>query len=76
MTLPARSLIEADMVVAVNQVEDRQRHARISLENGRLYLHALQDQPPPPCAARLQVGHGYLSPSPLKHAARVADLQR
>ena len=60
MTLPARSLIQADMVVAVKQ-EDRRRHARISLDNGRLYLHTMQDQPPPHAAARIQVGHGYLS---------------
>lgn len=54
MTIPARSLIQAGMVVAVKQMEDK-RHARISLEEGRLYLHAMQNQSPPPFAARLQV---------------------
>ncbi|KAK8379977.1 hypothetical protein O3P69_019790 [Scylla paramamosain] len=54
MTPAARSLIQAGMVVVVTQMEHK-RHARMSLEDGRLYLHALQDQPPPPCVARLQM---------------------
>ena len=50
--------MEAGRVFAVHDVEGQSRHARISLEDGRLHLHSLQAQAPPPRAVTLQVGQG------------------
>ena len=58
LTQPARVLVEAGLVLAVQDVEGQSRHARISLEHGRLHLYSLQAlaTPPPPHAITLQVG--------------------
>ncbi|XP_050717516.1 tripartite motif-containing protein 5-like [Eriocheir sinensis] len=63
LTQPAKHLLEAGRVFAVHQAEGRRRHARISLEAGQLYLHALKDHPPPLGAATLQVSEA-VPPSP------------
>ncbi|XP_050730498.1 uncharacterized protein LOC127005592 isoform X8 [Eriocheir sinensis] len=63
LTQPIRSLLQAGLVFAVHQVEGQRRHARISLEAGQLYLHALKDQPLPLGAATLQVSE-VVPPSP------------
>ncbi|XP_045117305.1 E3 ubiquitin-protein ligase TRIM32-like [Portunus trituberculatus] len=55
LTQRARGLVEAGRVLAVQDVEGQTRHARISLEHGRLHLHSLQATPPPPHALTLQV---------------------
>lgn len=60
---PARSLLEAGLVVIVHQVEGRFQHARVSLVKNQLYLHHLKDQLPPLGAAFLQIGEMVL-PSP------------
>ncbi|XP_050689072.1 uncharacterized protein LOC126981695 [Eriocheir sinensis] len=54
LTQHVRSLLQAGRVFAVHQVEGQRRHARISLEAGRLFLHALKEQPPAWGAATLQ----------------------
>lgn len=51
------------MVFAVHTVEGRTQYSRMSLDNGSLYLHSLQDMSPPFNAAILQVSL-VLSPSP------------
>ncbi|XP_045117862.1 uncharacterized protein LOC123508317 [Portunus trituberculatus] len=48
LTQRARGLVEAGRVLAVQDVEGQTRHARISLEHGRLHLHSLQATPLPP----------------------------
>ncbi|XP_063852574.1 uncharacterized protein LOC135095589 isoform X2 [Scylla paramamosain] len=58
LTQRARGLVEAGLVFAVQDVKGQTRHARISLEDGRLHLLSLQAQVPPPGAATLQVGQG------------------
>ena len=58
---PARTLLEADLVFAAHQVNGHSRHAKIRLEDGRLCLYSLRDQPPPLGAAILQVGQALLS---------------
>ncbi|XP_050730495.1 uncharacterized protein LOC127005592 isoform X5 [Eriocheir sinensis] len=63
LTQPARSLLQAGLVFAVHQVEGQRRHARISLEAGRLYLYALKEQPLPLGASTLQVSE-VVPPSP------------
>lgn len=50
---PARCLLEGGVVVAVMQGQKDERHARISLENNQLYLHSLQNLPPPFGAATI-----------------------
>lgn len=55
MTQPARSLLQAGLVFAAHKTEDHTRHARIRLEDNRMYLHSLRDQTLPPGAAILQV---------------------
>lgn len=47
---------------AVHQVEGQQRHARVSLEAGRLHLYALKEQPLPLGAGTLQVSWGLRPP--------------
>lgn len=58
-----RSLLQAGQVLAVHQVEGQHRHARISLEAGRLFLHALKEQSLPQDVATLQVSE-VVPPSP------------
>ncbi|XP_063850773.1 tripartite motif-containing protein 5-like isoform X2 [Scylla paramamosain] len=55
LTLPATELLEASLVFAVHHMEGRSRHARISLQDNRLYLHSLRNQPPPPGAVIVQM---------------------
>ncbi|XP_050710364.1 neurofilament heavy polypeptide-like [Eriocheir sinensis] len=55
LTQPTRSLLQAGLVFAVHQLEGQRQYARISLEAGRLYLHALKEQPLPLGASTLQV---------------------
>ncbi|KAG0712900.1 hypothetical protein GWK47_017400 [Chionoecetes opilio] len=61
LTQPARILLQRGLVFAVHTAEGRSRHARITLEYDRLYLHCLRDQPLPRGAATLQVGQPLLS---------------
>ncbi|XP_045123130.1 peptidyl-prolyl cis-trans isomerase CYP21-2-like [Portunus trituberculatus] len=56
LTQRARDLVEAGRVLAVQDVKGQRRHARISLEDGRLHLYSLQDTPPSPDALILQMG--------------------
>ncbi|XP_050730505.1 uncharacterized protein LOC127005594 [Eriocheir sinensis] len=63
LTQPAKSLLQAGLVFAVHQVEGQCRHARISLEAGQLYLHALKEQPLPLDTLTLQVSE-VVPPSP------------
>ncbi|XP_050709581.1 peptidyl-prolyl cis-trans isomerase-like [Eriocheir sinensis] len=63
LTQRTRSLLQAGRVFAVHQVEGRRRHARISLEAGRLCLHALADHPLTVWASTLQVSQ-VVPPSP------------
>lgn len=55
LTQPARSLLRAGLVFAIHHQKGRSRHASISLEDGRLFLHSLQDQPLPSRAVTLQM---------------------
>ncbi|XP_063856642.1 uncharacterized protein LOC135098295 isoform X2 [Scylla paramamosain] len=56
LTQRARDLVEAGLVFAVHDVEGQTRQARISLEDGSLYLHSLQAQALPNFTATLQMG--------------------
>ncbi|XP_063856166.1 uncharacterized protein LOC135097961 isoform X2 [Scylla paramamosain] len=56
LTQRARGLVEAGLVFAVHDVKGQTRHARISLEDGSLYLHSLQTQALPNFTATLQMG--------------------
>ncbi|XP_063855614.1 uncharacterized protein LOC135097614 isoform X3 [Scylla paramamosain] len=56
LTQRGRGLVEAGLVFAVHDVEGQTRHARISLEDGSLYLHSLQAQALPNVTATLQMG--------------------
>ncbi|XP_063882587.1 uncharacterized protein LOC135112258 isoform X2 [Scylla paramamosain] len=56
LTQRARGLVEAGLVFAVHDVKGQTRHARISLEDGSLYLHSLQAQALPNFIATLQMG--------------------
>ncbi|XP_045113945.1 E3 ubiquitin-protein ligase TRIM56-like isoform X2 [Portunus trituberculatus] len=56
LTQRARGLVKAGLILAVQDVEGQTRHARISLQHGRLHLHSLQAPPPPPHALILQMG--------------------
>ncbi|XP_063855675.1 uncharacterized protein LOC135097658 [Scylla paramamosain] len=56
LTQRARGLVEAGLAFAVQDVEGQTRHARISLEDGSLYLHSLQAQALPNFTATLQMG--------------------
>nr|XP_045607518.1 tripartite motif-containing protein 5-like isoform X2 [Procambarus clarkii] len=54
MTEPAKRLLEAGRVLAVQQDEDDLRSARITLQDGQLYLHPLLRQPLPAHSRTLQ----------------------
>ncbi|XP_063868908.1 uncharacterized protein LOC135104985 isoform X2 [Scylla paramamosain] len=56
LTQRARGLVEAGLVFAVHDVEGQTRQARISLEDGSLYLHSLQAQALPNFTTTLQMG--------------------
>ncbi|XP_063857888.1 uncharacterized protein LOC135099445 isoform X3 [Scylla paramamosain] len=56
LTQRVRGLVEAGLVFAVHDVEGQTRQARISLEDGSLYLHSLQAQALPNFTATLQMG--------------------
>ncbi|KAG0730310.1 hypothetical protein GWK47_028496 [Chionoecetes opilio] len=56
LTQPVRDLLQRGLVFAIHTTEGRSRQAIISLEDDRLYLHCLRDQPLPRGAVTLQVG--------------------
>ncbi|XP_069180688.1 peptidyl-prolyl cis-trans isomerase-like [Procambarus clarkii] len=60
-----KSLVEAGRVVAVQEDQDGRRSARITLQDGQLYLHPLLRQPTPAHAHTLQESDvvGVLDPS-------------
>lgn len=62
LTHPARRLLQAGLVYGIHQHKERRRYSMITLEDGRQYLHALQDQPPPTSAVTVQVDE--LVPTP------------
>ncbi|XP_063868893.1 E3 ubiquitin-protein ligase TRIM32-like [Scylla paramamosain] len=66
LTQPARGLVEAGRVFAVHDMEGQTRHARISLEDGSLYLHSLQAQALPNLTATLQMGKVVPADPPLR----------
>ncbi|KAG0714924.1 hypothetical protein GWK47_013138 [Chionoecetes opilio] len=47
LTQPVRDLLQRGLVFAIHTTEGRSRQAIISLEDDRLYLHCLRDQPLP-----------------------------
>ncbi|KAG0728600.1 Peptidyl-prolyl cis-trans isomerase CYP18-4 [Chionoecetes opilio] len=55
LTQHARDLLQRGLVFAVHTTVGRSRQAKISLEDDRLYLHCLRDQPLPRCAITLQL---------------------
>ncbi|XP_069164189.1 uncharacterized protein [Procambarus clarkii] len=59
MREPVKRLVEAGRVVAVQEDQDGRRSARITLQDGQLYLHPLLRQPTPADAHALQRGHTY-----------------
>ncbi|KAG0716482.1 hypothetical protein GWK47_009607 [Chionoecetes opilio] len=61
LTQHARNLLQRGLVFAVHTTEGRSRQAKISLEDDRLFLHCLRDQPLPRGAVTLQVGQPLLS---------------
>ncbi|KAG0713632.1 RING finger protein nhl-1 [Chionoecetes opilio] len=61
LTQPARDLLQRGLVFAVHKREGWSRKASISLEDDRLYLHCLRDQPLPCGAVTLRVGLSLLS---------------
>ncbi|KAG0718959.1 E3 ubiquitin-protein ligase TRIM56 [Chionoecetes opilio] len=61
LTQPARDLLRRGLVFAVHKREGWSRQASISLEDDRLYLHYLRDQPLPCGAVTLRVGLSLLS---------------
>ncbi|XP_069161667.1 uncharacterized protein [Procambarus clarkii] len=65
MREPVKRLVEAGRVVAVQEDQDGRRSARITLEDGQLYLHPLLRQPTPADAHTLQESEvvGMLEPS-------------
>lgn len=60
LTQPVMRLLEAGQLFAVHQVEGRQRHAKVTTADGRLFLHSLQDQQLPLGAGTLQVSEEFL----------------
>ncbi|XP_069180692.1 uncharacterized protein [Procambarus clarkii] len=60
-----KSLVEAGRVVAVQEDQDGRRSARITLQDGQLYLHPLLRQPTPAHAHTIQESDvvGVLDPS-------------
>ncbi|XP_069161680.1 peptidyl-prolyl cis-trans isomerase-like [Procambarus clarkii] len=65
MREPVKRLVEAGRVLAVQEDQDGRRSARISLQDGQLYLHPLLRQPTPAHAHTLQEREvvGVLDPS-------------
>ncbi|XP_069180535.1 uncharacterized protein [Procambarus clarkii] len=65
MKEPVKRLVEAGRVVAVQEDQDGRRSARITLQDGQLYLHPLMRQPTPAHAHTLQESDvvGVLDPS-------------
>ncbi|KAG0701945.1 hypothetical protein GWK47_002881 [Chionoecetes opilio] len=70
LTQHARNLLQSGLVFAVHTTEGRSRHAIISFEDDRLYLHCLRDQPLPRGATTLQVGQSLMS-LPLSRQTRI-----
>ncbi|XP_069187231.1 uncharacterized protein [Procambarus clarkii] len=62
---PVKRLVEAGRVLAVQEDQDGRRSARITLQDGQLYLHSLLRQPTPADAHTLQESEvvGVLEPS-------------
>ncbi|XP_069180673.1 tripartite motif-containing protein 59-like [Procambarus clarkii] len=62
---PVKRLVEAGRVVAVQEDQDGRRSARITLQDGQLYLHPLLRQPTPAHAHTIQESDvvGVLDPS-------------
>ncbi|XP_069176568.1 peptidyl-prolyl cis-trans isomerase-like [Procambarus clarkii] len=65
MREPVKRLVEAGRVLAVQEDQDGRRSARITLQDGQLYLHPLLRQPTPADAHALQESEvvGVLDPS-------------
>ncbi|XP_069161665.1 uncharacterized protein [Procambarus clarkii] len=65
MREPVKRLVEAGRVLAVQEDQDGRRSARITLQDGQLYLHPLLRQPTPAHAHTLQESEvvGVLEPS-------------
>ncbi|XP_069167578.1 peptidyl-prolyl cis-trans isomerase-like [Procambarus clarkii] len=65
MREPVKRLVEAGWVLAVQEDQDGRRSARITLQDGQLYLHSLRRQPTPAHAHTLQESEvvGVLKPS-------------
>ncbi|XP_045599942.1 tripartite motif-containing protein 59 [Procambarus clarkii] len=65
MNEPVKRLVDAGRVMAVQQDQDGRRSARITLEDGQLYLHPLLRQPTPAHSYTLQESEvvGVLDPS-------------
>ncbi|XP_069176715.1 peptidyl-prolyl cis-trans isomerase-like [Procambarus clarkii] len=65
MSEPVKRLVEAGRVLSVLDDEDGRRSARITLQDGQLYLHSLLRQPTPAHAHTLQESEvvGMLEPS-------------
>ncbi|XP_069181116.1 tripartite motif-containing protein 59-like [Procambarus clarkii] len=63
--LAVKRLVEAGRVLAVQEDQDGRRSARITLQDGQLYLHSLLRQPTPAHAHTLQESEvvGVLNPS-------------
>ncbi|XP_069183412.1 tripartite motif-containing protein 59-like [Procambarus clarkii] len=65
MREPVKRLVEAGRVLAVQEDQDGRRSARITLQDGQVYLHPLLRQPTPAHAHTLQESEvvGVLEPS-------------
>ncbi|XP_069161501.1 uncharacterized protein [Procambarus clarkii] len=65
MREPVKRLVEAGRVLAVQEDQDGRRSAKITLQDGQLYLHPLLRQPTPAHAYTLQESEvvGVLEPS-------------
>ncbi|XP_069193782.1 uncharacterized protein [Procambarus clarkii] len=65
MREPVKRLVEAGRVLAVQEDQDGRRSARITLQDGQLFLHSLLRQPTPAHAHTLQESEvvGMLEPS-------------
>ncbi|KAG0717789.1 Peptidyl-prolyl cis-trans isomerase F, mitochondrial [Chionoecetes opilio] len=57
LTQHARDLLQRGLVFAVHTTAGRSRQASLSLEDDRLYLHCLRDQPLPRGAVTLQLAN-------------------
>ena len=76
LTQPVRILLQEGLLFAVHHTEGQSRHGKISLKDGRLHLHSLQDQPPPPLAVTVQVGQGFVSYSCCPLACGIFTLRK